>query len=119
MFDGPHSPRTFRGIQGQLDLFQHAKIVLGPHGAGLTNMLWCQNGTSIIEFPLVPHTNRNLGFLAMATEMDYWLLPQIHANYYLKYEIDQAGVDAAVRLLRHIIDARGLTHLYAPGREEL
>ena len=93
--------------------------MLGPHGAGLTNMMWCQNGTSIIEFPLVPHTNRNLGFLAMATEMDYWLLPQINAKYYLKYEIEQAGVDAAIRLIRHIIDKRGLGHLYAKGREEL
>ena len=99
-------------MQKQLDLFQNIEIMLGPHGAGLTNMLWAPNGTSVIEFPLKPHSNRNMAMLAYAANMDYWILPEINCNYYLKYTVDKNGVDAMIRLLKHIIDKRGLEYLY-------
>ena len=72
---------------------------------------WCQNGTTVIEFPLVPMTNRNMPFLSMMSSIDYYMLPQISTNFYAKFEVDQAGVDAAIRLLKHIIKERGLEHI--------
>ena len=111
MYDGPHSPNAYKGIQGQLDLFQNAQIIIGPHGAGLTNMLWSADGASVIEFPLKPHVDRNFGFLAHMCNHDYWLLPQIWSNYHLKYKLTSDNVAAAVRLLKHVIGARGLNHL--------
>ena len=36
-------------IEEQILLFQNAKIVIGEHGAGLGNMLFCKTGTIIIE----------------------------------------------------------------------
>ena len=117
VFGGDHSPNTYKSLRDQMALFSQADIILGPHGAGLANMLWCQTGSSVIEFPLVPYANRNLGMLAMASGMDYHLLPEISANYHLKYRVTGAGVDAAVALLRHIIEKRGLQRLYA--RDEL
>ena len=108
MFSGPNSDNRFASIQGQLDLFEHAQIIIGPHGAGLTNMIWSSNHTSVIEFNLSPFVNRNLGFLAMATEMDYWIVPQISTNLYLKYTIDGEDVAAVLRLVKHVIEKRGL-----------
>jgi capsular polysaccharide biosynthesis protein len=34
----------------QVDLFRQARIVVGPHGAGFTNTVFCQPGSVLIEF---------------------------------------------------------------------
>jgi hypothetical protein len=34
----------------QVELFSEAKIIMGPHGAGLTNAVFCQPGSVLIEF---------------------------------------------------------------------
>jgi glycosyl transferase family 61 len=34
----------------QVRLFQNAEVVIGPHGAGLSNLAFCQPGTKVIEF---------------------------------------------------------------------
>jgi len=42
----------------QVELFYNANIIIAPHGAGLTNILFCDKGTTVIElFP----DNRDLG----------------------------------------------------------
>ena len=33
----------------QVALFQRAECVVGPHGAGLTNLLFCRSGTQVVE----------------------------------------------------------------------
>ncbi|HXJ79106.1 MAG TPA: glycosyltransferase 61 family protein [Candidatus Methylomirabilis sp.] len=37
-------------IVDQILLFQRAEFVIGPHGAGLANLLFCEPGTRVIEF---------------------------------------------------------------------
>lgn len=41
-------PGTF-SVQEQIDLFHAAEIVVAPHGAGLSNLVFCQPGTRIVE----------------------------------------------------------------------
>lgn len=36
-------------IEAQINLFRRAKTVIAPHGAGLTNILFMEQGTSVIE----------------------------------------------------------------------
>lgn len=36
-------------VRQQIELFQQADIVVGPHGAGLTNSAFCRPGTAVIE----------------------------------------------------------------------
>lgn len=39
-------------LQDQIDLFRSAKIIIGPHGAGLVNLMFCPPGTKVLElFP--------------------------------------------------------------------
>ncbi|WP_299820741.1 glycosyltransferase family 61 protein [uncultured Pontibacter sp.] len=33
----------------QVSMFQSAEAIVGPHGAGLTNLVFCQKGTQVIE----------------------------------------------------------------------
>ncbi len=39
-----------RTVDEQIRLFAEAAVVVGPHGAGFTNLLWCQPGTKVLEF---------------------------------------------------------------------
>lgn len=38
------------GMADQIRLFRSAAFVVGPHGAGLANLLFCDAGTKVIEF---------------------------------------------------------------------
>jgi capsular polysaccharide biosynthesis protein len=43
-------------VSEQIDLFAEAEIVVAPHGAGLTNIVFCAPGTKVVE--LVPSSFR-------------------------------------------------------------
>ena len=106
-------------VQGQFDLFQNAKIILGPHGSGFTNMLWAEDGATVIEFPLIPHENRNMGMLAMMCNHDFWLIPSISASYYDKYTINDENLASLLRLLTQAINKMGLQRLLSNSRTDL
>jgi hypothetical protein len=40
---------TGMSTKKQIELFSSASHVISTHGAGLTNLLWCQTGTKVIE----------------------------------------------------------------------
>ncbi|OCR00908.1 hypothetical protein BCD67_24450 [Oscillatoriales cyanobacterium USR001] len=41
-------------LSEQIALFFHAKVIVAPHGSGLTNTIFCQTGTKVIEL-VSPH----------------------------------------------------------------
>lgn len=59
----------------QVGMFERARIVVGPHGAGLTNVLFCQPGARLVELCgegfLAPSPFRNL---AQLSDMAYSVL---------------------------------------------
>lgn len=58
----------------QVELLQDASIVVAPHGAGLTNMMFCAPGTHIVEIADLSFPNPNFYALASAMEHNYWLV---------------------------------------------
>jgi capsular polysaccharide biosynthesis protein len=34
----------------EVRIFREAKVVVGPHGGGLSNLVWCSRGTKVFEF---------------------------------------------------------------------
>ncbi|MCS7293555.1 MAG: glycosyltransferase family 61 protein, partial [Gloeomargarita sp. SKYBB_i_bin120] len=65
----------------QISLFRNAKYVIGLHGAGLTNIAWCEPGGRVLEiFPDVPRRDC------------YWILAnQVGLDYYYWYPTSQNG----------------------------
>ena len=107
-------------LQEQLDLLQNAKIIIGPHGAGLTNMLWMQNNGSVIEFPLYPAVNRNMGMLAMMCGHDYWLVPELSSEYFGNFQADEDVANTVADVVKHIIISKGLAiKINGSGHDEL
>ena len=45
-----HDDDNLPSIKNQLSLFSNAIIVIGPHGAGLSNIIVCKKNTKIIEY---------------------------------------------------------------------
>jgi hypothetical protein len=38
-----------RPLDEQIELFSRAELVIGPHGGGLSNLVWCRPGTAVVE----------------------------------------------------------------------
>ena len=115
---GEYSTNQYSTLQDHWDLFQNAEIIISPHGAGLTNMMWARNGTSVIEFPLNPPVNHNMGMLAMMCSHDHYYLAELYSTFMGTFVVDDESVKGLVRLLAHVIEKRGLQHLLV-DRDEL
>jgi capsular polysaccharide biosynthesis protein len=61
-------------IPDTVDLFRKAKLIVAPHGAGLTNMLFSAKGTPIIEFMPVDSPNICYWHLAELLENPYHMI---------------------------------------------
>jgi len=60
-------------FEDQLDLFSNASVVIGQHGAGLTNLMWAPKHTFVIEI------DKNLGRLHFSNMCSY--LGQKHFKF--------------------------------------
>ncbi|MGL5062290.1 MAG: glycosyltransferase family 61 protein [Microcoleus sp.] len=60
-----------RPVDEQIRIFQEAAVVVGPHGAGFTNLLWCQPGTKVIEFFNGGYTPPYFYYISQILGLDY------------------------------------------------
>ena len=63
-------PGSF-SIRDQVGLFRHAQIVVGPHGAGMTNLAFCQPGTKVLELVPAHYPNACINRIAQARGLVY------------------------------------------------
>ena len=100
---GESDPYTY---QEQLNIFCNADIIMGPHGAGLVNILYAKPGATLVEFPTDPHVNRCFGFLSLALGFSYWAVPAVMANYYSTYNMTEGQADTVIRVVENIFTER-------------
>jgi tetratricopeptide (TPR) repeat protein/capsular polysaccharide biosynthesis protein len=64
-------------VREQAELFFHCKTIVAPHGSGLTNLVFCQPGTRVVEL-----------FSPNYVRTDYWIVSQRLGlqHYYIKGE---------------------------------
>jgi len=100
---------TGLSVKEQIAIFKEATIIVAPHGAGMTNMVWTRPGTSIVQFPMNPNTDNCFGYLAIGLDLDYWIVPQINSYYYGQFGgLDEIGLRAVVNVLETILDEKGI-----------
>lgn len=67
----------------QVALLSAAKIIVSPHGAGLTNLVFCNPGAKVIEIFAPVAVSANYWVLSNMVELDYYyLLGEPLENYY-------------------------------------
>ncbi len=62
------------GFAQQVALMQQTRVLLAPHGAGLTNMLFCPEAGHVVELADPGFPNPNFYNLATGIGLHYWLL---------------------------------------------
>eukprot|EP00043_Microstomoeca_roanoka_P018873 m.206062 g.206062 ORF g.206062 m.206062 type:complete len:508 (-) comp16901_c0_seq1:304-1827(-) len=105
VFASPPSPKNMpsASIQSrmlyQMDIFSDADVIIGPHGAGLTNIVFARNA-SLFEFTMTPQCNRCFGFLAAALGHDYYAVNEVTSRYLGTYTMtDEAAAAIEQRVL--------------------
>ncbi len=61
-------------FDAQVRLMGETAVLAAPHGAGLTNMMFCAPGTQVVEIADTGFPNPNFYALASAMGHDYWLV---------------------------------------------
>jgi capsular polysaccharide biosynthesis protein len=61
-------------FEEQVRLMQETAVLAAPHGAGLTNMIFCTEGTRIVEIADLGFPNPNFYAVAAALGLPYWIV---------------------------------------------
>jgi hypothetical protein len=94
---------TYRTVDEQIDLFNSASVIVAVHGAGLSNLVWCQPKTKVIELFYSGYNIPCFYYLATVLDLEYACLfdkskdQDSFANQYCDLEIDPI-------LLRNLIE---------------
>jgi len=98
-------------ISEQASIFSSAKIIIAPHGAGLTNLVFCDPGTKVVEFFSPNYVNLTYWALSNQMNLEYYyllgegqLLPEFLGN--LRYRLTEdifVNLDSLSDLLRCLL----------------
>jgi len=59
-------------LNDQVDIFNNAQIIVGGHGAGLTNIIFCEKNTNIIEFIPSSHPSQKCERISKILNLNYF-----------------------------------------------
>jgi len=94
-------------------LFQRARVVVGPHGAGLSHILFSAPGTAVVEFLFLADPPMMFWHAAGALGQDYWLVP-VPQGYYMQPEM-VVPVGEVVDVLTAVLGPAAVAGACAPG----
>jgi hypothetical protein len=59
-------------VSGQIDAFRSARLVIGPHGAGMSNIVFCRSGSFVYEMLPQHYPNAAFNRVAQSGQLNYW-----------------------------------------------
>lgn len=66
----------------QIALFYHAKIIVSPHGSGLTNIIFCQKGAKVIELVSPHYLRPYYSIISQLLGLEhYYIIGEVFACY--------------------------------------
>merc|ERR1712060_788489 len=107
-----HDSAKLPDASGQCAMFNMAQLIVAPHGAGLTNMLCCRPGTTVIEIKQSDSGyNKSFLHLAASLGLNYIALetkPPFSLPFYGSGRVNASAVgEAAADVLRTLDSIRG------------
>ncbi|CEO99059.1 hypothetical protein PBRA_007173 [Plasmodiophora brassicae] len=93
----------------QVALFASAELVIGPHGAGLSNIMFARDGCDLVYFPTNPMVDNCFAHLAAAVNARLHPVDAVTAYYFGPYHLDDAKIQAVVDTVTRVIQSRGWT----------
>ena len=92
-------------VLSQIELFSRAKIVIGSHGAGLSNILYCSPGTSVIEIVTHPPKVSVYSRLCSILNLPYWIVAPYSLFHYGKQQsMPLEIIDSLQKTIFHILE---------------
>jgi capsular polysaccharide biosynthesis protein len=86
----------------QVRLFQSAKYIVAPHGAGLANLVFCQPGASVVE--ILPSEQTNLCYWLLSQQVSlkyYYVLGSLTGPPAWDIEVDPDKLQSTLNLALH------------------
>ena len=74
-------------FRNQVNIFNNAEIIVGPHGAGFANLVFCKKKTKVIELKPKNHPNRVYKRISSINKLDYKLIELKHIKNNKKGDI--------------------------------
>jgi len=76
-------------VADQVNLFNGADVILSPHGAALTNLLWAKKGTKVLEIQNEKYFNHVFHQISMAVGLHYStiILPDMTTDYDMEVDV--------------------------------
>ena len=77
----------------QINIFNNANVIIGPHGAGFANLVFCKNSTKVIELRPKNHPNKVFESISSINKLNHKLIKLKHiknnkkGDMFLKKEI--------------------------------
>lgn len=69
-----------QNLDDTIDIFSRAKIIIGPHGAGLTNMIFSPKNISIIEIMPIQESNMCYWHQSCILENKHYIYPESYLS---------------------------------------
>eukprot|EP00047_Mylnosiga_fluctuans_P008738 m.8583 g.8583 ORF g.8583 m.8583 type:complete len:699 (+) comp2308_c0_seq1:19-2115(+) len=89
----------------QFDVFAHAEVILGPHGAGLSNIVACERPATVLEFSVQPYHNYAYAHHAGVYGLRYMLDDKISSSNFMgTYTMTDAHATELVGVVESILD---------------
>lgn len=101
LFDDAFLARSQDPMAAQIELFSNARLIIATHGAGLSNTLFAQPGTKVVEFTLRPNCNRCFEYIAESCNLDYFPCDAMQSFYHGHYEYDEKKGQEIKQFLAH------------------
>jgi hypothetical protein len=98
-------------LDQQIMLFRHAKLIIGPHGGGLANLVFARPGAVLYELMPSHYVNPCISLLAQQQGLHYWcdIHPAEHKpgawRHMVPWSVD---IDAVERRVAEIVAAYGI-----------
>jgi len=87
-------------LREHIEMFNRAAVVIAPHGAGLSNLIFCREGTAVVEIGF--HSSKGM----QLDEMYFQLSLGLHLRYWLIMGRGSyvGKIDANVDDVLHVVD---------------